>query len=248
MDIEFSFKNFLEGRGGVVTGGAFGKFGGLGTPRYQQNQPRTKLNDKGDYNSRIVAGKGIENEICERLKSELGWLTEPASANEDKFEGIDGWITSMDNGKTKVRLPFQIKARKSTSGNDILWEAIKPWNRSLINTFEGAGDSIYTGKDMRSKAQYLISTSSDGGTIRVRYVKETIEKAKELVKELILNSRATGNSYATTSFGQARIVKDPSQQSTYSMSGDIFKVNCFIHPDAFSWKQDFKLKKPIGLV
>ena len=247
-NIDLDFKAFLEGRGGVVAGGAFGKFGGLGNPRRSQNSKTSFDDTNSNYQARIQAGKGIEAEIRDRLTNELGWIVKPSTTSQDMHDGIDGFITSLDAGKTKTFIPFQIKARKNTSGNDILWEAVKPWNRNLINNFENIGENAFTGKDMKCKAQYLISTSNNGSTIRIRNVGETISKAKKLVEALIQNTRATGNTWGKTADGESKVVKDPSQQANFHMSGDTFKVNCFIKPDSYEWKKDFTLKKPIALI
>jgi len=215
----------------VTYNATFGEFGGLGSP----HQP---FDDTADYKSRIKAGAIVENNIREKLITELNWEIEPATDEQDKYDGIDGWII----GETKI--PFQIKARKNTSGNDILWEAVKPWHRNLISTFEDMGDAAFTGKDMKCKAQYLISTSNNGCVIRIRNVQETIDKSKKLVLALI----KSGDNFAYTEDGEAKIVKDPSRQANFNMSGNTFKINCFIKPNVYAWKQDFVLENPIDLV
>jgi len=222
----------------------FGEFGGLGQPRSGRN--KQPLDDTANYTSRIEAAKQIELEIRDRLATELGWQTIDATEDQDKYDGIDGWITNQD-GKG-VHIPFQIKARKNSSGNDILWEAIKPWKISLVDNFEDLGNDVFSGKDMKCKSEYLISANNIGNTIRIRNVSEVMAKAKKLTEALVQNYRATGNTFAKTQDGEARVVKDPSQQANFHMRGNIFKINCFISPHEFEWKQDVNLKNPISLI
>lgn len=203
---------------------------------------KPRIDHSANYQSRIQAGKSIEKEVCDKMAQEFNWISTPSTSYQDKYEGIDGWITETNGRKT--HLPFQLKVRKT--GNDILWETIKPWNRNIVNYFEDANDQIYTGKDMKCKAAYIISLGNNGSTLRIRSVSETIQKAKEMTKELIQQFRATGATTANTQWGQIKIVKDPSQQANYHMKGDVFKVNCFIRPDAFEWKHDFQFKTPIS--
>ncbi|RDJ35669.1 MAG: hypothetical protein DWQ19_12690 [Crenarchaeota archaeon] len=244
MELELNFKEFLnEARRGPVPG-AFGKQG-RNRPRY--NVTTQPLDDAGAYQVRISAGKNIEQQIREKLK-EFNILTTPASSHQDKNLGIDAFITSTDGGTTKTSIPIQIKARKNASGNDILWEAVKPWNDNIVSSFEELGDRVFTGKDMKSKAKYLVSMSNDGNTIRLRSVEETIQMAKKMVEEFIHNYRATGRKVANTQYGQIRLVKDPSQEANYNLRGDVFKLNCFISPDVYSHKKDLTLQTPIGAV
>jgi hypothetical protein len=243
MIVNFNFKEFLEARGAV--GGAFGKFG---KQKSRYNVMGGPIDDTADYKSRIQAGKSIEEQIRNKMDEELGLIAKPATSAQDKYEGIDAWIIGNRNENSKTSIPIQIKARKHTSGNDILWEAVKPWNKQLISSFENSGNQVFTGKDMKSKAHYLISISNDGSTIRMRYVSEIIDAAKKMVEAFIQNIRATGRTNASTQWGEIRLVKDPSKEANYRMSGDVFKLNCFIRPDALEWKRDFQLKSPIGVV
>jgi hypothetical protein len=229
--ISLDFKQFLEARGQIATPGAFGRFG---TPKNRYNMPKP-FDDSADYNSRIAAGKKIETQIIEKL-NKLGYISKPTTAREDMYDGIDGWFIQIDG--QKVNIPYQIKARKGSSGNDILWETIKPWNPKLIQQAEELGDRLYTGKDMKCKAELLVSTSNDGNIIRLRSVPETIKKSKELVGMLILNFRSLGKPFAKTSYGETKLVTDPSQQANFSMSGKVSKVVCFLNPDAYQWKKD----------
>lgn len=200
----------------------------------------------GDYEERISKGRTIEQQIRQAMQQEMQWITIDSSKNDDIYGGIDCWITSTDGGKTKSsHVGLQIKARKS--GNDVLWETIKPWDQMTASTFHDKGDKAFTGKDMRCKANLMVSVSNDGSTLRFRNVGETKEIAKKMATELVENYLAKGFKWVKTKWGEARISKDPSQQATYNYRGDIYKVNCFILPNSFEWKKDFNLKTPISL-
>jgi len=238
--MNLDFKNFIEGRSWMPVGGAFGKTGAKPQGKPTKIDP---FDDRAEYGTRIKQGKTIEEEICNKLTEEIGWVIKPSSAQQDKYEGIDGWIVSIDGGKTTCQhIPIQIKARKNSSGNDILWETVKPWRQDL-NFDEKV---MYTGKDMKCKAVYLVSVGNNGSTVRIRQVSEIIQKAKEMTEQLIQNFRATGKKFAQTQWGEARVVKDPSQQANFNLRGDVFKINCFIKPEVCTWKQDVTLKNPIG--
>lgn len=228
---DLDFREFLEARGPV--GGAFGKTG-------RQN----RYGAMGSYNDRIAAGKDIESQITSRMTDELGFKIMPTTSHADKNKGIDGWI--VENGKSYI--PIQMKTRANASGNDILWETVKPWEDRIVSTFEQLGDRAFTGKDMKSQAKLVVSISNDGRIVRLRSVTETIDKAKEMAEAFVQNYRATGRNFTTTQWGQIRLVKDPSRQSNYWQSGEVYKLNAFLNPDAFNWKKDFTLRQPIGAV
>jgi hypothetical protein len=234
-DFDLNFTEFLEARYGNV-GGAFGK------------QAKSAFDDGNDnYDARIQAGRALELQIRDRL-AEYGVMTAPSSRGSDQNYGIDGYITSVDGGKTKKspQTSFQIKARKVSSGNDILWETIKPWNDRIKTNFEELGDAAFTGKDMRCKAELLISLGNNGGIIRIRRVAEALDIARKMTKELMQVLRATGTPTCRTRWGEARLTIDPSRQATAGIYGSkIEKINCFISPGAFEWKQDVQLKTPI---
>lgn len=208
-----------------------------------------EMNSAGSYSSRISQGKEIEINIREAMKRDMQWITVDSSSQDDMYNGIDCWVVSKDGGKTKnAQQPIQIKARKNASGNDILWETIKPWNQNTATAFHERPDSVYTGKDMKCKADLILSVSNDGYYLRFRKVSETIQIAKQMAKELVEVYMSKGFKIVKTKWGEARILKDPSQEATYNQRGNIYKVNCFIMPNSYEWKQDVKLTKPIGAV
>jgi hypothetical protein len=246
-EFELCFKDFLEGRFGPVPG-AFGKYG-VKTPGMRTGSLDHSNNN---YYARIEAGKSLENEIRQSL-AELGIVTKDSSARNDQNMGIDGYITSFDGGRTPKNpaLSFQLKARKSASGNDILWESVKPWSDKIKTRFEEMGDFAFTGKDMRCKANVLLSLGNNGSIVRIRQVPETIQIAKKMTALLIEEMRRSGRTATRTQWGEARLVKDPSYQATATTSlasGGVFKINCFIQPGAYEWKQDIQLKTPISAV
>lgn len=235
---ELYFKDFLNEGPRGFTKGAFGK---SALP-----QGRPKIDDtSNDYMARINAGKSLEQEIRLKLQ-DLGIITTNSNFKEDTQFGIDGYVISNDGGKTKLTppQPFQMKARKTSSGNDILWETIKPWNESLLNLSE-LQDQAFTGKDMRCKAKILFALGNDGKTIRVRKIGETIDIAKKMTALLIEEIRK-GRTSVNTKWGQARLTTDPSQQATFTQSGNVKKINCYIMPGAYEWKQELQLKTNLG--
>lgn len=216
---------------------------------YAEAVTRFNHSDTMDYKSRIAAGHQVEDKLFAAL-AENGVIIQRSNGNQDRNYGIDGWIVSTDGGKTQLpqRKSIQLKIRKNSSGNDILWETIKPWNPSLISSFESAGDRAFTGKDMKCVADLLLAVDKSGDLVRIRKVEETISIAKKMATELIHQMRATGRQSISTAWGTASIVKDPSQQSNYRLSGDVMKVNCFISPGTYQWKQDLRLKSQVVLV
>lgn len=214
--------------------------------RPQGKPTNLSFDDTLDYNARIKKARTIEEKIRTTLAAEVGMVIKTSSANQDKNEGIDGWIVSKDGGKTPcAHIPVQIKIRKNSSGNDILWETIKPWTQFVNSNFEELGDKAFSGKDMKCKATYLISIGNNGSTVRIRKVDEVKTAAKELAQELVKQYRATGQNYAKSNMGEARITVDPSRQANFSQFLTTQKVNCFIYPGALSWKLDLNLKNPI---
>lgn len=235
---ELNFKEFLNEGPRGFTKGAFGKS--------VLPQGRPQIDDtSSDYTARINAGKSLEQEIRLRLE-ELGIITTNSNFKEDTQLGIDGYILSNNGGKTNLTppIPFQMKARKTSSGNDILWETIKPWNESLLNLYE-LQDQSFTGKDMRCKAKILFALANDGKTIRVRKIAETIDIAKKMTT-LLIQEIKKGRTSVNTKWGQARLTIDPSQQATFNQSGTVKKINCYIMPGAYEWKQELQLKTNLG--
>lgn len=186
----------------------------------------------------------ISQNIREAMKRDMQWITTDSSQS-DIHNGISFWVVSKDGGKTKnAQQPIQIKKNKFS--NYIVWETIKNWNQNIPTIFYERPDAIFTGKDMKSKADLILSISNDGYYLRFRKVSETIQIAKEMAKQLIEIYMSKGFKTAKTKWGEARIVDDPSQETTYNQRGNIYKVNCFIIPNSYEWKQDIKLTSPLS--
>jgi hypothetical protein len=201
-----------------------------------------------NYSARVYNGHGLEYEIRQAMREDLGWITKDASPRDDMHGGIDCWIVSKDNGKSKIsQIPLQIKARKNSSGNDIKWETIKNWTDNIGTTFQQLGNKIFTGKDMKCTAQLLVCVSNDGQYLRFRNVSEILDISRDLGKNLIETYLSNGRKVFSNAKGQIRVLKDPSQQSNAVMRGDVWNACSFISPDAFEWKWDVKLSAPIDL-
>ena len=132
---------------------------------------------------RVRYGKEIESKIIESLINH-GWKISTASANQDKFDKIDGiLISSKDPMPVKLPAPIQIKYRDT--GNDILMEVC--W--LFDGDFSKPISELLTGRDMKGKAEIYVSLDQNGETIRVRLAKEAKENALKLLKGLIASRK-----------------------------------------------------------
>ena len=115
-----------------------------------------------DYSQRIDAGKKVESKILDALRK-LGHSIDNPTADQDKWEKIDGWWHGTKGGL----FPIQVKFRET--GDDILFELIKDIDKKI------------QGRDIISKAVvYLVTDRS--GTTRMILTKPIKEKAAELLK------------------------------------------------------------------
>ena len=94
---------------------------------------------------RVAYGKSKEHLIVKKL-GELGYSINPATENEDKFDKIDGFF--IDNNQCKKSI--QVKYRES--GDDVLFEIIKDWDRNIY------------GRDYISKADLYVVSDRSGVT------------------------------------------------------------------------------------
>lgn len=119
------------------------------------------LADNPNYAQRIAGGKRVEAQILNGFRK-LGFKIDNPTAEEDKYDKIDGWW----HGKKGKRYPVQIKFRQS--GDDILFELIKDIDRKI------------EGRDVISKADvYLVADRQ--GTTRMYLTKPIKEQAKKMI-------------------------------------------------------------------
>lgn len=222
---------------------SFGKFGGLGNPDCNINPNVEKA---FNYEKRIKDAKILEKKFFEKLKNELGFIVKEPTESEDKFLGIDGYLISINNNKTKLKeeLPFQLKIRnKKSEKEDILIEVIKPWFPSC--DFNRLKDNAFTGKDIKCKAKLLISVAPDGKHIRLRKMEETIENAKLLANSFLQNFRQTEEKSFNNELGEAKIIQEKFKESTANLCGDIKKLVVFLNPNSFKWKKEIAFRSPL---
>ena len=114
-----------------------------------------------NYSQRIHAGKQVEHRILASLRK-MGHKIENPTADEDKYDKIDGWWID----KHLKKYPVQVKFRQS--GDDILFELIKDIDKKI------------EGRHMLSKAVlYLVADSS--GKTRLLPTSQIKKKASELL-------------------------------------------------------------------
>lgn len=115
-----------------------------------------------DYDKRVDAGKRVEKKILDALRSK-GIKIEDPTSNQDMIDKIDGWWS----GKNGQKYPVQVKFRQS--GNDILFEVVKDFDRNI------------PGRDMKSKSVlYLVSDKT--GKTRLYHTDVIKKKAQEVLK------------------------------------------------------------------
>ena len=119
------------------------------------------LNTVTDYNTRIALGKSQEPIIIDFLRSK-GMKVDLPTANQDIKDKIDGFILPKAGG----RISFQLKFRES--GDDIIFEIIKDWNRNI------------EGRDLVSKAQLYVVVDRHG-RLNIFNTKDIKAKARELL-------------------------------------------------------------------
>lgn len=221
----------------------FGKFGGIGNPNCLNNSTVEKA---FQYEKRIKDAKKIEKKFFQKLKDELGFIVKESTEHEDKFYGIDGYLLSLNNNKSKLKeeFPFQLKIRnKNSIKEDILIEVIKPWFPTC--DFERLKDNALTGKDLKSKAKLLISLAPDGQLIRLRKMEEVIQNSKLLTNMFLQNFRIKNEKFLNNEFGEARIIQEKCQESTANLGGNIKKLVVFLNPDNFKWKKEIQFNTPL---
>lgn len=219
----------------------FGKFGGIGDSSIISNSTIPKAIE---YEKRIQKAKVLENKFFEKLEKEIGFVVEKSTDYQDMHEGIDGFLTSLNDNKSKLKnkIPFQLKIRnsKDKSQSGILIEMIKPWFPTC--NFEILKEKAFTGKDVKCKAKLLLSLSSDGKSLRMRKMEEILDNSKKLTSNFLENFSKTKELSFENELGQCRVIREKSQEANAHLCGKINKLVCFLNPDSFQWKKDVKFK------
>lgn len=115
-----------------------------------------------DYDKRVDAGKRVEKQILDALRAKGIEIDDPTSS-QDMIDKIDGWWL----GKNGKRYSVQVKFRQS--GNDILFEIVKDFNRNIL------------GRDMKSKSVLYLVSDKHGKT-RLYHTDAIKNKAQEVLK------------------------------------------------------------------
>lgn len=115
-----------------------------------------------DYDQRVDAGKRVEKKILDSLRAKGMKIDDPTSS-QDMMDKIDGWWL----GKNNQKYPVQVKFRQS--GNDILFEIVKDFDRNVA------------GRDMKSKSVLYLVADKHGKT-RLYQTEPIKKKAQEILK------------------------------------------------------------------
>lgn len=120
-------------------------------------QPLNKL----PMSQRVQHGKKMELRIIDAMNA-AGIIVMPATAQEDQYQKIDGWL----DGKG-----LQIKYRET--GGDILFEVYKDWTKGI------------EGRDLIGQADLYacVNRSGQGVIVRTAQIKDLIKAALPIVKE-----------------------------------------------------------------
>jgi hypothetical protein len=167
-----------------------------------------------DYETRVEAGRRVENNIINELKKR-GIRIDPPTNSEDVKDKIDGWWI----GKNGKRYSVQIKFRET--GNDILFEILKDIDRRII------------GRDMGGTAVlYLVSNKF--GFTRLYHTKVIKDKAEDILRTVIkdLEKNPTSTEWEGLNW-QAKV--------QYDINTHRRKLVSYIDPRAFDVIADWKL-------
>jgi hypothetical protein len=110
---------------------------------------------------RVKAGKKMEQRIIDSMNS-AGIIVTPATAQEDMYQKIDGWLDGQS---------LQIKYRET--GNDILFEVYKDWIKGI------------EGRDLCGKADLYacVNLAGQGVIVRTTDIKNLVRAALPTVKD-----------------------------------------------------------------
>ena len=224
-----SFRAYLE------SGGAFGQRDNWNFSQDQgrygmfQQSPAGIENKYQVHRERVAFGKGKESVIMDAMR-DVGWSVKPARDQEDYMQHIDAWVKKTPQS---AAIPVQIKYRDA--GDDILLEVIKYWSSEMFT--RPLMDSDFNGRDMSGVAIQYVGLNLSRDVLRVRSIKEGREIAKDMTEILANDFKTMGRQIVKCKEGTIRITPDPANGRE--------KVIAYINPEAFTDKQDIKLKNPL---
>jgi hypothetical protein len=161
-------------------------------------------------NAQVQFGKTIEGHILQQCVDVCGYDILPPTNEEDKYEKIDGWwdMVKWEHKKKKSqapmlvakegqpshqvrRVPIQIKYRDS--GDDVLFEAIKPWRTMpLFSRVNRTGRDVKPPDspmsqwniDDKKGPQYIFHLSRDGTMLTIAKLGSCYQIIDDLLKEI----------------------------------------------------------------
>jgi len=152
---------------------------------------------------RVAYGKAKEHLIVKKL-AELGYSITPPTDHQDMYDKIDGFYTAK-NGKSKS---IQVKYRES--GDDVLFEVIKDWDKNVY------------GRDYVSKAELYIVANRAGVTRMYpkQLFKDLADQILQVVDQSPNDGDWSGNGW------EAKLRPDPRNGN--------YKLIAFISPTLFT--------------
>ena len=176
---------------------------------------RPQFDNTRPYDERMMDKDEHEAFTWDRVLQQVPWVLKKSTTHQDRNKGIDAIITGLKSGMPSTPQTVQLKIRQS--GNDVLLETIKPYPPPNIN-------NPWTGKDSKSEADLFYCVDSTG-ILRIFKAEKLQNAAKELSSQLLLiNTNNPQIKKYRGSYGEARIVLEPSQQANYKQG----KVNKMI--------------------
>jgi hypothetical protein len=174
---------------------------------------------------RVKSGKEQEARILQAMIREHGWNINSASASQDKFDKIDGFLLSAPE-PPPISLPAPIQIKYRDTGDDLLMEVVWEFRNQQVNL-----DQLLTGRDMKGLAKIYLCLNKIGTLARVRLADEAKSFAKKLLEGLLLS----GKKIYSIGKSQIRITEDPENRRP--------KINAYIDPNDsfFSWKKDYPI-------
>ena len=184
---------------------------------------RPNVDDSLSYKERIANKDEHENYLWEKIGNKVPWVIEKASISDDK-RGIDAWAVSLKGGKEIKPKSIQLKMRHY-GGDDVLLEMVRPWPPKDL-------DEAWTGRDIKTQVDYYYSVSTEG-SLRIFNAIALKKLAQKMCSEFIKRfKRKPDLKTLKLPEGEAKIITDPSEESTFGM-GKVQKLVTFVNPEVF---------------
>lgn len=184
---------------------------------------RPPVDDSLSYEDRINNKDDHEDYLWKKICAQVPWEIEKASIEDDK-RGIDAWAVALKgNGPIKPK-SIQLKMRHY-GGDDVLTEMVRPWPPKDL-------DNCWTGRDIQTKVDYYYSVSTKGSLRIFKAValkEQALNICSKFIEKFKHNPKLNNLKLAE---GEAKIITDPSEESTYGM-GKVQKLVAFINPEVF---------------